>query len=71
MLMAAHKTPLYRITLVDKAWHVRRPRATLDHAFASLDEATSFVLNDSDGSAEFVELVADNTYMLKKLARPS
>jgi hypothetical protein len=69
--MAPHKKPLYRITLVDQAWHVRRPRATLDHAFASLEEATSFVLNDSDGAAEFVELVADNTYMVKKLAPPS
>ena len=69
MLMATHKTPLYRITLVDKAWHVRRPWATLDHAFASLEEATSFVLSDSDGAAEFVELVADNTYMVKKLGR--
>jgi hypothetical protein len=68
MLAATHKDPFYRITLVGTAWHVRRPRATLDHAFASLDEATSFVLSDSDGSAEFVELVADNTYMVKKLA---
>jgi len=71
MHLAAHKDPFYRITLVDKAWHVRRPRATLDHAFASLEAATSFVLNDSDGAAEFVELVADNIYMVKKLARPS
>ena len=62
------KDPFYRITLVGKAWHVRRPRATLDHAFASLDEATDFVRSDSDGSAEFVELVADSTYMVKKLA---
>jgi hypothetical protein len=69
MLVAAHKDPFYRITLVDKAWHVRRPRATLDHAFASLEEATAFVLNDSDGAAEFIELVADGTYMVKKLAR--
>ena len=66
--MLQPRDPFYRITLVDKAWHVRRPRATLDHAFASLEEATDFVLNDSDGTAEFVELVADSTYMVKKLA---
>jgi len=60
--------PFYRITLVAHAWHVTRPRATLDHAFASLEEATAFVQNDSDGSAEYVELVDDNIYMVKKLA---
>ena len=62
------KDPFYRITLVDKTWHVHRPQATLDHAFASLEEATSFVKSDSEGAAEFVELVADNIYMVKKLA---
>ena len=69
--MLHHHTPLYRITLVDKAWHVRRPRAAMDHSFESIDDAMMFVRNDSDGAAEFVELVADNTYMVKKLERPS
>ena len=46
--MSAH--PLYRITLVDAAWHVRRPKATLDHAFANIDDAMAFVRNDSGGS---------------------
>ena len=67
--MSPHKKALYRITLVDRAWHVRRPKATMDHAFASIDEAMTFVRTDSRGTAEFVELVADNTYMVKKLAR--
>jgi hypothetical protein len=59
--------PLYRITLVDNAWHVRRPRAPMAHAFDDIDDAMAFVRSDSDGRAEFVELMAANTYMVKKL----
>ena len=66
-----HARPLYRITLVGKAWHVCRPKATMDHAFASIDDAITFVRNDSGGTAEFIELLADNTYMVKKLASAS
>ena len=65
--MSAHKQALYRITLVDHAWHVRRPKATMDHAFDSIDAAVVFVRNDSGGTAEMVEVVADNTYMVKRL----
>jgi hypothetical protein len=70
-LVLQRKDPLYRITLVDEAWHVRRPRATLDHAFDNVDDAMAFVRNDSSGTAEFVELVAGNTYMVKRLERAS
>ena len=66
-LVLQRKDPLYRITLVDEAWHVRRPRATLDHAFDNVDDAMAFVRNDSSGTAELVELVAGNTYMVKRL----
>ena len=69
--MLQRKDPLYRITLVDEAWHVRRPRATLDHAFNNVDDAMAFVRSDSSGTAEFVELVAGNTYMMKRLERAS
>jgi hypothetical protein len=68
--MLQRHAPLYRITLVDKAWHVRRPRAAMDHAFETIDDAMTFVRKDSHGRAEFVELMADNTYMVKKL-RPT
>ena len=67
--MLQRTEPLYRITLVDEAWHVRRPRATLDHAFDNVDDAMAFVRNDSSGAVEFVELVAGNTYMVKRLER--
>jgi hypothetical protein len=69
--MSTNGKPLYRITLVDRAWHVRRPRATMDHAFASIDEAMTFVRNDSGETAEFVEVIADQIYMVKRLERSS
>jgi len=69
--MAQRIDPIYRITLVNKAWHVRRPRATLDHAFDNVDDAVAFVRNDSSGTAEYVELVAGNTYMVKRVGRAS
>ena len=69
--MAKRKDPPYRITLVGNAWHVTRPHATLDHAFASIDEALAFVGRDSVGTAEFVEVVAGGTYMLKQVDRQS
>lgn len=65
--MSPCKKALYRITLVDHAWHVRRPKATMDHAFNSIDDAMVFVRNDSGGTAELVEVVADSIYMVKKL----
>ncbi len=65
--MMQQQAPLYRIILVDHAWHVRRPRAAMAHAFDNIDDAMTFVRNDSDGTAEFVELMADNTYMVKRL----
>ena len=68
--MSPRKEALYRITLVDRAWQVRRPRATMAHAFDSIDEATEFVRSDSRGKAEFVEVLADNIYMVKRLAAP-
>ena len=60
--------PLYRITLVGEAWHVRRPKATMDHAFATIDNALAFVRSDSGGSAEFVEVMAGNAYLVKRLS---
>ena len=41
------KSPPYRITLVGVEWHVRRPQASLSHAFAVLEQAETFVRNDS------------------------
>ena len=40
---AAEDTP-YRFTMVERAWHVARPHASLVHAFDDLDEAVGFVL---------------------------
>jgi len=66
--MNAHfRRPPYRITLVDDQWHFTRPNASLSHAFAGLEQAETFVRNDSDGKATFVEIVADSAYMVKQL----
>ena len=65
--MNAHsRRPPYRVTLVDDQWHVTPPNASLSHAFAGLEQAETFVRNDSDGEATFVEIVADGTYMVKQ-----
>ena len=61
------KSPPYRITLVGVEWHVRRPHASLSHAFAGLDQAETFVRNDSAGTATFVEILAEGIYMVKDL----
>jgi hypothetical protein len=61
------KSPPYRITLVGVEWHVRRPYASLSHAFAGLEQAESFVRNDSGGTATFVEILAEGLYMVKEL----
>ncbi len=59
----------YRITLVGDQWHVRRPNASLPHAFARLDQAETFVRNDSNRQALLVEIVAGGAYMVKALKR--
>ena len=61
------KSAPYRITLVGVEWHVRRPHASLSHAFAGLDQAETFVRNDSAGTATFVEILAEGIYMVKDL----
>ena len=66
-LRAGPKSPPYRITLVGKEWHVRRPHASLSHAFARLDEAETFVRNDHGGGAVVVEIIAGAAYMVKTL----
>jgi uncharacterized SAM-binding protein YcdF (DUF218 family) len=61
------KKPPYRITLVEHQWHVTRPNASLSHAFDGLEQAETFVRNDSAGTATFVEIVAEFIYMVKEL----
>ena len=59
--------PLYRITLCGQAWHVVRPRASLAHAFADLDQAFAFVRTDCGGAEATVELLIENFYMVKQV----
>ena len=66
-LRAGPKDPPYRITLVGKEWHVRRPHAALSHAFAQLDQAETFVRRDHGDGAVVVEIIADGAYMVKTL----
>jgi hypothetical protein len=61
------KAPLYRITGVERGWHVLRPHASIVHAFDDLDAAEAFVRNDSEESVTFVEIVIDNLYMVKQI----
>jgi hypothetical protein len=62
------KIPPYRIIAVDRGWHVRRPGSTLVHAFDELSDALAFVRRDSSGTAEVVEIVSGNLYMVKPVA---
>lgn len=64
---AAKRNPLYRITLVGQEWHVRRPHASLSHAFMDLDQAEDFVRSDSSEKAIVIEIVAGTAYMVKTL----
>ena len=64
---ARQKSPPYRITMVERAWHVARPHASLVHAFDDLDEALAFVCRDSGGMETVVEIVSGNFYMLKPI----
>jgi hypothetical protein len=70
LVPACQKAPPYRITLVERAWHVTRPHASLVHAFDDLDEAVGFVCRDSDDLETVVEIVSGNIYMLKPI-RPA
>ena len=65
--MGLRTEPLYRVTLVDARWNVRRPNATLEHGFDRLDEAIAFVRSDSADSARMVEVIAGASYMVKKI----
>ncbi len=60
--------PVYRVTLAGDLWEVMRPLGSIPHAFFTLDEALSFVRDDSRGRAEIVEVVIGSTYMVKQLA---
>jgi hypothetical protein len=65
---ARQANPPYRITMVDRGWHVARPHASLVHAFDDLDEALAFVCRDSSGGTDtLVEIVSGNLYMLKPI----
>jgi hypothetical protein len=57
----------YRTTLVGKEWHVRRPHASISHAFDRLDQAESFVSDDNGGEEAVVEIIVGTAYMVKTL----
>ncbi|WP_428668817.1 hypothetical protein [Reyranella sp.] len=64
---ARQRNPPYRITMVEREWHVARPHASLVHAFGDLDEALAFVRRDGRGAETVVEIVSGNFYMLKPI----
>lgn len=65
---AAKTMPVYRITRVDPArWVVERPGASMEHAFASLDEAVTFVRHECSYEPATVELRVDDLYVVAQL----
>ncbi len=65
--VAGTKGTCYRVTQVDRGWHLMRPAATMAHAFDTLDAAMAFVRKDSHGTA-VVEIMAGGVYMVKQIA---
>ncbi len=65
--VAATKLACYRVTQVDRGWHVTRPIASMAHAFDTFDDALTFIRKDSGGEAT-VEILAGTVYMVKQVA---
>jgi hypothetical protein len=60
--------PVYRITRVDvDRWVVERPGATMEHAFANLEEAVSFIRHECLYHPATVELRVDDLYVVAQL----
>ena len=58
------RLPLYRITRVwTDRWVVMRPGGTMEHAFATLDEAVAFVRHEAGPSRATVELFIGDLYV--------
>lgn len=59
--------PTYRITRVDRAWHVVRPNAAMAHTFRQLGQAMDFVRHDCGRHDATVELMIDDVYIVKQI----
>lgn len=61
-------TPVYRITCDARdRWVVERPAASVEHAFATLEEAVTFVRHECLYNAATVELRVDDLYVVAQL----
>jgi hypothetical protein len=66
--------PVYRITrMAPDRWVVERPGASMEHAFATLEEAVALVRHECLYSSATVELRVDDLYVVAQLdpSKPS
>ena len=64
----ADERPIYRITRVaPDRWVVERPGASMEHAFATLEEAVACVRHECLYKAATVELRVDDLYVVAEL----
>ena len=60
--------PVYRITRVaGDRWVVERPGASMEHAFANLEEAVAFIRHECLYKPATVELRVDDLYVVAQL----
>jgi hypothetical protein len=66
--LGAERLPIYRITRVVKdRWVVERPGAVMEHAFADLEQAVTFIRHESGFKPATVELRIDDLYVVAQL----
>jgi hypothetical protein len=64
----AAPVPVYRITRVAAdRWVVERPGASMEHAFATLEEAVTFIRHECLYNPATVELRVDDLYVVAQL----
>jgi hypothetical protein len=64
----AAPVPVYRITRVAAdRWVVERPGASMEHAFANLEEAVTFIRHECLYAPATVELRVDDLYVVAQL----
>ena len=60
--------PVYRITrIAQDRWVVERPGASMEHAFADLEQAVAFVRHECLYKVATVELRIDDLYVVAQL----
>jgi hypothetical protein len=64
----AQPLPVYRITRIEEdRWVVERPGASVEHAFANLEGAVTFIRHECLYNPATVELRVDDLYVVAQL----